>query len=142
MKGGHNRKSVAAKRAAGTYRADRARKAPVPSALVRWPDPPRHFVEPEKVAWDRLGDAVMSLGVVSVADLLFCERVAQVSARVDTALADEEFKPTALNALLKLEADLRKQLGLSPQARGSVDPLAPEQDEEDEDPDAEFGPGA
>lgn len=141
-RGGHNRLSAEVKKAKGTLRPDRLKNGPVPSALTSWPKPPPHFSPAESVAWERLGGAVMELGSVSRADLLFCERVAQVSARVDEALKDPDLKLTSLNALLNIEARLRIQLGISPQARGGVSTLAPEKQEEDEDPDAEFGPGA
>jgi hypothetical protein len=38
-------------------------------------------------------------------------------------MRDEDFAPTALTALLKLELDYWKQLGLSPQSRRAVAPL-------------------
>jgi len=50
-------------------------------------------------------------------------RSAQISARVESALRDRDYTPTALNALLRLELDYWKQLGLSPQSRRSVTPL-------------------
>lgn len=73
----------------------------------------------------------MGLGTVSAADLPMAQRTAQVSARVDDALLDVEFKPTALNALLRLELDYWKQLGLSPQSRRSVAPLPTEEPEDE-----------
>lgn len=106
-----------------SVRAHDLARPPSPAPLDRWPKPPKGFSGLERDAWTRLGDAALELGTVSRADLLFCARVAQVSARVDEALADREFKPTALNALLRLEADLLKQIGLSPQARRAVTPL-------------------
>lgn len=65
----------------------------------------------------------MALGTISEADILMAQRAAQASARVDDAFKDPDFKPTALNALLRLELDYWKQLGLSPQARRQVTPL-------------------
>lgn len=132
---------AAVKKAKGTFRADRHKAPPALPALITWPPAPRHFNRDERTAWGRLGKAVMALGSVSLADVLFCERVAQVSARVDEALKDPDFKPTALNALLKLEADLRRQLGITPQARGAVQPLEKEPEEDEDDPLAEFGGG-
>jgi phage terminase small subunit len=129
------------KAARGTLKASRSREAPIPAALTDWPPAPKYFNPAEKAAWKRLGGAVMELSTISRADLLFCERVAQVSARVDAALKDKAFKPTALNAIVKLESDLRRQLGISPQARTQVQPLAAEVDEDEEDPLGEFGPG-
>lgn len=138
MRGGHNKLPAAAKKATGTFRPERHKETPALPALKSWPKPPKHFDAGETVAWKRLGVAVMALGSVSEADLLFCERVAQVSARVDAALSIENFKPTALNALLRLEADLRRQLGISPQARAAVQALAQEPEEDEEDPLSEF----
>jgi len=137
-RGGANKLPAAAKQAKGTFRADRHREGPALPALKTWPKPPKHFTENESEAWKRLGVAAMALGSVSAADLLFCERVAQVSARVDTAMADPDFKPTALNALLRLEADLRRQLGISPQARAAVQALSKEAEEDEDDPLSEF----
>lgn len=71
----------------------------------------------------------MGLGTLSACDLPIAARAAQVSARVDSALIDPDYKPTALNALLRLELDYWKQLGLSPQARRSVAPLPTEEGE-------------
>lgn len=65
----------------------------------------------------------MELGTVALADLPVAARAAQISARVDSALRDDDFKPTALNALMRLELDYWKQLGLSPQSRRAVTPL-------------------
>jgi hypothetical protein len=67
---------------------------------------------------------------VSASDLPVAARAAQVSARVDSALIDPDYKPTALNALLRLELDYWKQLGLSPQSRRAVAPLPSGEDEE------------
>ena len=47
----------------------------------------------------------------------------QVSVRIDKALRDPDFKPTALNAMMLLELNYWKQLGLSPQSRRAVAPL-------------------
>jgi hypothetical protein len=79
----------------------------------------------------------MSLGSVAAADLPMAQRAAQVSARVDAALLDPDFKPTALNALLRLELDYWKQLGLSPQARRAVTPLPTDDEERNEFEDVE-----
>jgi len=86
----------------------------------------------------RVGEAVKGLGTVSAADLPVAARAAQISARVDDALLDPDFKATALNALLRLELDYWKQLGLSPQARRSVSPLPEAEDESKPDPLREF----
>jgi hypothetical protein len=96
-----------------------------------WPEPPADFARDESEWWVRLGQAVTALGTVSVADLPVAARAAQISARVDTALVDRDFKPTALNALLRLELDYWKQLGLSPQSRRSVTPLPVEEPEDE-----------
>jgi hypothetical protein len=102
---------------------------PNPPALVEWPEPPQAFGADEREWWVRLGAAAMALGTVSVADLPMAQRAVQVSVRVDGALMDPDFKPTALNAILRLELDYWKQIGLSPQARRGTTPL-PKEDSE------------
>lgn len=96
---------------------------PSPPAILEWPGAPGNFSDTERGWWARIGEAVMGLGAVSEADLPVAARAAQISTRVDAAMLDAEFKPTALNALLRLELDYWKQLGLSPQARRGVTPL-------------------
>lgn len=98
-------------------------KPPAPPAITKWPRPPRGFSAEERAWWRRLGVAATALGTLSTADLGIAERAAQISTRVDDAFRDPEFAPTALNALLRLELDYWKQLGLSPQSRRSVTPL-------------------
>lgn len=98
-------------------------KPPTPPAVKKWPRAPETFNEAERAWWRRLGRCAEALGTVATADLGVCERAAQMSARADAALADPEFKPTALNALLRLELDYWRQLGLSPQSRRAVAPL-------------------
>lgn len=98
-------------------------RPPAPPALVEWPKAPETFTDRERGWWARLGEAVSELGTVAAADVPLAARAAQISARVDEAFADPDFKPTALNALLRLELDYWKQLGLSPQARRQVTPL-------------------
>lgn len=110
---------------------------PMPPALVGWPAPPAGFSPDEQRWWAVIGAATAALGTVSAADLPMAQRAVQVSARADAALLDPGFKPTALNALLRLELDYWKQLGLSPQARRSVTPL-PEEKGDEHDPLAEF----
>jgi hypothetical protein len=87
--------------------------------------------------WARLGQAVLGLKTVSEADLPMAARAAQVSARVDAALADPLFKPTALNALLKLEVEMWRLFGLTPQSRRQVAPL-PKGEDGSDDPLREF----
>ena len=98
-------------------------RPPAPPVLAEWPAAPEGFLEDERTWWVRLGEAATVLGTGSAADVPMAQRAAQVSARVDRALSDPEFKPTALNALLRLEVDYWKQLGLSPQSRRAVTPL-------------------
>jgi hypothetical protein len=62
----------------------------------------------------------MVLSTVSGADLLIASRAARVMARVDECLADSQLKPSTLASMLRIEIDLLKQLGLSPQARRQV----------------------
>lgn len=112
-------------------------RPPAPPVLSQWPAPPEGFGRAESEWWVRLGVAAAALGTVSVADLPVAARAAQISARVDTALVDATYKATALNALLRLELDYWKQLGLSPQSRRSVTPL-PSDEPEEHDPLAEF----
>lgn len=99
-------------------------KPPAPAALAEWPAPPKQFSEAERGWWACLGEAATGLGSVSAADLPMAARAAQVSARVDAALLDPDYKPTALNALLRLELDYWKQIGLTPQSRRQVAPLS------------------
>lgn len=102
--------------------ADKGRP-PTPPALEKWPKAPEDFTPDERAWWARLGAAAMELGTVSAADLPVAARAVQASARVDAALRNPDFKPTALNALMRLELDYWKQLGLSPQSRRAVTPL-------------------
>src|SRR6266540_205804 len=113
-------------------------RPPTPPALTEWPHAPATFRDAERAWWVRVGEAVKGLGTVSAADLPVAARAAQISARVDDALLDAEFKATALNALLRLELDYWKQLGLSPQARRSVTPLPEAEDLSRPDPLREF----
>lgn len=98
-------------------------RPPTPDALRRWPKPPQGFSDVERDAWGRIGEALMVLGTASAADLPVAERAAQVRARVDALFADDELKPSTLASMLRIEVDLYKQLGLSPQARRQVSPL-------------------
>jgi phage terminase small subunit len=98
-------------------------KPPTPPALRKWPAAPRHLSEGERVWWRRLGRCARDLGTISTADLGVVERACQASARCEVALRDPETKPTALTAMLRLELDYWKQLGLSPQSRRAVTPL-------------------
>jgi hypothetical protein len=106
---------------------------PTPPALTEWPAPPETFSADERGWWATVGTAVLALGTVSAADLPMAQRAAQVSARVDGAMTDPEFKATALNALLRLELDYWKQLGLSPQARRQTTPLPTEKEPDEFD---------
>lgn len=117
-------------------RPPNGRNAPTPPALAQWPGAPSYFGPDEDRWWERLGEAAQRLGTISEADLPIAARAVQISVRVDKALADDDFKPTALNALLRLELDYWKQLGLSPQARRAVSPLPT--GEEPDDPLREF----
>ena len=113
-------------------------RPPAPPALDAWPkDPPFPLTADERRCWERLGAAVLGLKTVSAADLPMAARAAQVSARVDAALADPLFKPTALNALLKLEVEMWRLFGLTPQSRRGVAPL-PQGDDGSDDPLKEF----
>lgn len=103
---------------------------PTPAALEKWPKAPKGFTQAEREWWSRLGVAAMELGTVAAADLPVAARAVQVSARVDAAFLDPNFKATALNALLRLELDYWKQLGLSPQSRRAVTPLPNDKAEE------------
>lgn len=98
-------------------------RPPAPPAIRKWPPAPKRFSREERAWWRRLGRDLTVLGTVCVADLEMCERAAQMSARADAALTDPNYTATALNALLRLELDYRKQLGLSPQSRRAVTPL-------------------
>ena len=98
-------------------------KPPRPPALDEWPAPPGDFSEAERECWARIGSAAGALRTISTADMGVVTRSAQISARVESALRDRDYTPTALNALLRLELDYWKQLGLSPQSRRSVTPL-------------------
>ena len=101
-------------------------KPPTPPALRRWPPAPRGMSDDERGWWRRIGRSAEVLGTIATADLGIVERVCQISARVDVAMRDPDFTPTALNALLRLELDYWKQLGLSPQSRRAVTPLPAE----------------
>ncbi len=96
---------------------------PEPAALTSWPKPRKEFDKIEQKAWLELGDALLYLGTVSVADLLMVERAAQVRARVDRMMADKRTSARELGALLRLEKELMIQLGLTPSARKTVSPL-------------------
>jgi hypothetical protein len=118
-------------------------RPPAPPAIRQWPEPPERFEEDERGWWVRLGESAASLGTISTSDLGVAERAAQISARADRAFRDPDFAPTALNALLRLELDYWKQLGLSPQSRRSVTPLPTTAGESGfEDIEDERAPGA
>jgi hypothetical protein len=108
-------------------------RPPTPPALTEWPAPPETFAADECAWWSVVGTAVLALGTVSAADLPMAQRAAQISARVDAAMGDTTYKPTALNALLRLELDYWKQLGLSPQARRQTTPLPTEKEPDELD---------
>lgn len=109
-RGGHNKK--------------KATPETGPTALSVWPKPPASFTARERKSWDRIGRAAVLLGSVGVPDLILAERLAQLHARTDEALADPELKVSTLSALMRLEADLLNRMGLTPQARATVGPLA------------------
>lgn len=93
-------------------------------ALTTWPAPPRTFTAGERSAWKRLGVAAIGTGSVSACDLVLAERLAQLHARVDEALADPDVKASSLASLLRLQADMLTRMGLTPQGRGTVAPLS------------------
>ena len=94
------------------------------TAIGKWPAPPAHFTAPEVAAWKRVGRAAMTTRSVASCDLVLAERVAQLHARVDAAYRSTSMKPSALAALVRLEADLLGRLGLSPSGRATVGQLA------------------
>lgn len=95
-----------------------------PVALTKWPRAPRHFTDREVVSWNAIGEAAMLLGSVSGSDLVLAGRLAQLGARVDSALTDVDLKSSTLANLMRLEADLLNRMGLTPQARNTIGPLS------------------
>lgn len=114
--------------------------APAPPALARWPKAPKGYSPAEIAAWDEIGEAVLVLRTVSTADLLMVGRAAQVRARASEMFADGDIDPGRLASMLRLEANLYKELGLSPQARRAVSPLVAKKGkaEAEADPLSEF----
>ena len=93
-------------------------------ALAKWPPAPKHFCPAEASSWARVGRAAMSARSIATCDLVMAERLAQLHARVDGALANPALKASMLAALLRLEADLLSRMGLSPSGRSTVGQLA------------------
>jgi phage terminase small subunit len=131
MRGGQNRLPNEVKQAQGTFRPSRSRNSPKPTSLAEWPSAPKAFSKEEKVAWKRLGDAVMPLGTVGSGDLVMATYLAKLMARADQAFADPTTKLTALNSLLRMTAALLRDFGLSPTSRNAVSALSSEVEEHD-----------
>lgn len=128
------------KRAAGTFRADRAgRGTGLAVALARWPSAPRGFTDDERRCWKALGKVLLPCGTVAAGDLVLCSTLARVMARLDACFLDPALKVSTLSSLARLQTDLLRQLGATPAARRSVGSLPSAPDEED--PVEEFARG-
>lgn len=127
----------AQKKLDGTFKKGRARPAGRARFLSKWPGPGKGWSEAKRAAWGRLGPPAIASGVTA-ADLLFLEYVAEQMARADALQADRKAKPTAVNAAVRLVADLLKSAKLAPATRG-YEPLPPDTEPDGTpSPDAEF----
>jgi hypothetical protein len=106
-------------------------------ALSKWPAAPRAFSKAERAEWARLGKAAMAAGTITEADLVVAENCARLSARLAAMYADPKSKAATIGALARLVKEHLVQLGLTPQARKSVQAPAPALLDAD-DPLAEF----
>lgn len=127
----------AEKKARGTFRKHRARPPGLARTLAKWPAADKGWPADKKRSWARLGPPAIASGVTA-ADLLFLEYVAEQMARADALQADRKAKPTAVNAAVRLVADLLKSAKLAPATRG-YEPLPPDTEPDGTpSPDAEF----
>lgn len=101
-----------------------AAPAKVPQALTEWPPPPGHFDAEESASWVRLGEAALSLGRITEADLLAAEAFCEVDALFRRAKADPDMKVTSLTALAGRRLQHLQALGLTSVARKGVGAVA------------------
>lgn len=97
-------------------------------ALTRLPPPPAALLDDEKMAWREVGSRAVKAGLLTAADLTLLETVAVLTASVRLLRAYTRLDPadvryvkaSTLTGQARLQIDALRQLGLTPNARGSV----------------------
>jgi P27 family predicted phage terminase small subunit len=134
------RKPESKKRVSGTFRRDRAKKAPSGEALASVPPAPDHLSPVARKEWQRLAPHLVKQGTMARADLRAFELLSEVlatSAQAQAVIAEQGLTigtdgSVRAHPAIKILEQARAQairllgeFGLTPRARGHVEPAPP-----------------